>query len=416
MENYFNRQLLTKGRIMLSLLSVFFVAGAYSQTFDSKKTKKILEKTYNKFQNAEAGGYHYKVQFKYFDNDKDTVITEGDVVFCYKDSKQIDFLEHTNRHLKGQFNFSATDIKKDTFLYRFTKENQDQTYKKNTVKTYDDYYSETRVFLSKKGAYFKVDSSAAAYCCGKASVNKNKCFVIEIVYPEETDKILGLTTQDTRMLFINKKTYYPEKMIRKVDMGGLEQYSEITLKDFTAYPAKRYIENDIRDSLALLTTIYTEHVPEVKTQDTITKQNDSLDLNVAPNFRLQQLDGDTIQLSNIDAELIILDFWYVACAPCLASIPFLNELYTRYKGKNIAFYAINTHDDSEKINKIKKLREIKYPILLGADAKIHEDYKVRSFPSLLILDKSLNVLSVHRGFGLGMEEEVFSEIDSLLDN
>lgn len=271
------------------------------------------------------------------------------------------------------------------------------------------------MFLVTKGNYFKADSTATVYYKGKEKLKGDKCYKIEIVFPRETDEDLGLSTQYTKTIYINKKTKQPQKLINSFDMDGLTQYSEVTLTNFTTYSNKESIEKRINDSLISLANSYSEYVPET-VQDTTQIEIDTTEIINVTNFKTKQLDGDIIQLSKLDKKLIILDFWYVSCAPCLASIPFLNDLYNRYKGKDLAFYSVNAYDDEDRINKIKELKGIEYPILLGKEIEIDKLYNIRSFPTLLILDEELNILHKERGFGLGMEEEVYSIIDKLLEN
>lgn len=416
MVSYFNKQLLTRGRIIFFLLFfLLFLIRGHSQTYQNAKTKRILAKTYKGFQKMESGSYSYDLLFKYFDSDEDTVITKGNVLFYYKGDKQIDFIEHLHRYLEESIDHHTTIVKKDTLLYTFTQ--KDKKFRTSVANRFSDYYSDTRLLLSNKGEYFKVDSTAIAYYKGKTHVNNKKCYIIEIVYPKETDNILGITSQYTKTLYINKKSFYPEKILQVFNMDGLTQYSELNLKSLVTYSTKHNAGKFISDSLDLLTHIYSEYVPEVITQDTIVTHRDSLELKLATDFKLKQLGGDTIQLSKINSKLVILDFWYVGCAPCIASIPFLNELHKRYKDKGVAFYSINAFDSStDKIIKIKDLKNIQYPILLGSEEKISDMFNIKSFPTLLIIDKDLNIVYRKRGFGLGMEEGVFSEIDALLNN
>lgn len=379
--------------------------GGYSQTYNSKKVKKILNKTHNTFQSLQAGSYQYGTTFKML-TEEDTAKKHGNVWFYYNDD-ELNYLQN-NTFTYQDFSNKELFISQNQTSYKFF--TKPKAYIKDTiVRLYDDAV----VFLTLKGKQDDI-SSTMVYYKGKEIVNNKKCYVIEIVYPEEKDENLGLSSQYTKTLYLNRKTRFPEKMLQVFDMGGLIQYSEINIKDFITYPTKNNIEKLISDSLATLMQIYSEYMPEVITQDTIVEGVDSTKLTTAPDFRLKQLGGDTVQLSTIDTKLVVLDFWYVSCAPCLASIPFLNDLYKRYKDKDVAFYSVNAYDEIEKINKIKELRGIEYPILLGKDVKIDKMYNINSFPRLLVIDKNLNIIYEERGFGLGMEEEVFSKIDELL--
>jgi hypothetical protein len=186
MEKYINSQLITRGRGMFFLLFfLLFSIKVYSQTYQNSKTKKILTKTYNRFHKMESGQYNYQQLFKYFDSDEDTVVTNGNIWFYYKANKQIDFVEHIHRFLKGNFDYKAINIQQDSLFYTFTK--TDNKYRTDSLKNETDYYSDSRSFITNKGGYFIPDSSTTVYYKGKVKLNKKKCFKIEIIYYKDKD-------------------------------------------------------------------------------------------------------------------------------------------------------------------------------------------------------------------------------------
>ena len=64
----------------------------------------------------------------------------------------------------------------------------------------------------------------------------------------------------------------------------------------------------------------------------------------------------------------ILDFWYTHCPPCVKSMPYLSELYTQYKDKNVKIFGLNSVDNQphslEYLKTFLGKREITYYIIL----------------------------------------------------
>ncbi len=49
--------------------------------------------------------------------------------------------------------------------------------------------------------------------------------------------------------------------------------------------------------------------------------------NVAPDFELQTLTGDTIRLSDYRGEPVMLNFWATWCPPCRAEMPDMQQVH-----------------------------------------------------------------------------------------
>ncbi len=73
--------------------------------------------------------------------------------------------------------------------------------------------------------------------------------------------------------------------------------------------------------------------------------NDSLQ---APLFKVVDLNGDSIILNRYLGKVVILNFWYTHCPPCIAEIPGLNYLVNKYKAKDVIFIAI-TQDSKQQV-------------------------------------------------------------------
>src|SRR5205085_173417 len=53
----------------------------------------------------------------------------------------------------------------------------------------------------------------------------------------------------------------------------------------------------------------------------------------APDFSLVALDGKTISLASLRGKVVVLNFWFPACAPCRAELPLMQKLYEQYRPK-----------------------------------------------------------------------------------
>ena len=55
----------------------------------------------------------------------------------------------------------------------------------------------------------------------------------------------------------------------------------------------------------------------------------------APDFTLPTVTGEEFSLKSLQGHIVILDFWASWCAPCIAEMPTVKEIYAKYKDKGL---------------------------------------------------------------------------------
>ena len=83
----------------------------------------------------------------------------------------------------------------------------------------------------------------------------------------------------------------------------------------------------------------------------------------APNFTLEDLEGNLHKLSDYRGKTIMLVFWATWCPPCLMEIPHLITLRNRISTEKLEILAI-TNENPEKISDFTKKKRINYTVLL----------------------------------------------------
>lgn len=122
-------------------------------------------------------------------------------------------------------------------------------------------------------------------------------------------------------------------------------------------------------------------------------------------------------LKDVTADIIILDFWYSACYPCIRSIPEVNKLYDRYKDKNVKVFGVNIIDHEEtskaRIEKYLRNNPMHYETIM-ADGKKFSAWVSDGYPTLLILDEDFHLIQQHTGFSEDMADSLSKVIDAYL--
>ena len=120
----------------------------------------------------------------------------------------------------------------------------------------------------------------------------------------------------------------------------------------------------------------------------------------APSWNLPLADGtsNTMGIDQLRGKVVILDFWSTTCPPCLRQIAELEALQKQMTHENVSIIGVTAGgEDLELLRNFAKDRNIRYPLVLD-EGGVSDAYKVRSLPTLYIIDKQGNVAASHRGF------------------
>lgn len=129
-------------------------------------------------------------------------------------------------------------------------------------------------------------------------------------------------------------------------------------------------------------------------------------------FSVTDISGNKYSLEKLKGKVIVINFWFVECKPCVMEIPDLNDLVEKYKGKEVVFLGFATNDKS-KIESFLKTKTYKYNII--ADSKeIAALYKANSYPTHLVIDKNSIISYYITGLGPTTIKDLDKTIESFI--
>ena len=114
---------------------------------------------------------------------------------------------------------------------------------------------------------------------------------------------------------------------------------------------------------------------------------------LSQNFALPAINKEeSIVLKNLQGNVVMLDFWFIGCGPCIASIPWMIDFNKRMSGKPFRLLSINTMDSQELIKIfLKRKPEINYDILYNSK-NVTLQYGIYGCPSVILIDKNGKVI------------------------
>ena len=115
-------------------------------------------------------------------------------------------------------------------------------------------------------------------------------------------------------------------------------------------------------------------------------------------FTADKLDGGTMKLSQTAGKVVVLNFWATWCGPCTTETPQFDNVYRKYKSKNVAFVGIDTKDTRSKAQAFVQDNDITYPMVFDEQGEVA--VRLGKIPALglpftVLLDRQGRVAAVY---------------------
>lgn len=118
----------------------------------------------------------------------------------------------------------------------------------------------------------------------------------------------------------------------------------------------------------------------------------------APNFALQDLDGQTVTLADFRGRLVLLNFWASWCGPCRGETPDLQALQARVGGAGFTVVGVNQQETASDARSFAAQFGVTYPVLLDRSGEVSNAYRVgRGLPVSVLVGPDGVVLRTYIG-------------------
>lgn len=133
----------------------------------------------------------------------------------------------------------------------------------------------------------------------------------------------------------------------------------------------------------------------------------------AAKFRKTGLDGKVYDLSELRGKVVVLNFWFIGCAPCRVEMPGLNKLAAEFADKDVLFIGFAT-DGAEPLRKFLAEKRFDYKVIPESGG-VAADYGVGSYPTHVIIDQQGRVAARLVGGSVDRHDDLRPLIQRLLD-
>ena len=133
---------------------------------------------------------------------------------------------------------------------------------------------------------------------------------------------------------------------------------------------------------------------------------------MAPDFTLTGFSGETLTLSELRGQVVVINFWASWCPPCREEAAYLEQTWRKYKDQDVVFIGVDYLDTETEA--LAYIEEFDITYFNGPDlrTKISQAYKIQGVPETFYIAKNGEL----RGLKIGplVSPELDQKIEELL--
>ena len=158
--------------------------------------------------------------------------------------------------------------------------------------------------------------------------------------------------------------------------------------------------------IILPSELFSQNSEPIDTSNDINEENKKI--TQAVDFIATDIHGNTHHLFDYldDGKFVVLDFFFTTCGPCIESVPILNYSYIEYGCNNadVIFLGINYFNTDIEVVNYENNHGSLIPAISGVEGggeAIVTNYDVHTFPTIIIIDPSRNIINQPSQHGIG---------------
>jgi thiol-disulfide isomerase/thioredoxin len=132
-----------------------------------------------------------------------------------------------------------------------------------------------------------------------------------------------------------------------------------------------------------------------------------------PEFEVIDINGVKYSMPELKGKVIVVNFWFIGCAPCEMERPELNDIYTSFKDNPDVVFLSFARNNKEQLNKFLAKRPFLYPVV-PLDEELTVKFDIKGYPQNQIIGRDGKYLFNSNAAGIGSGVIIRREIERAL--
>jgi thiol-disulfide isomerase/thioredoxin len=102
--------------------------------------------------------------------------------------------------------------------------------------------------------------------------------------------------------------------------------------------------------------------------------------------------GEPVSSDDYRGGVLVVNFWYAACGPCIAEAPLLEQVWQEYQDDGVGFLGVNTYDQPATALSFARDNNVTYPSVIDVnDGRVKLAFAqvtpIQATPTTLVIDR-----------------------------
>ncbi len=129
------------------------------------------------------------------------------------------------------------------------------------------------------------------------------------------------------------------------------------------------------------------------------------------NWQMKTLEGKNISFAKAEGEVVFLNFWATWCPPCIAEMPYMQNIYDDY-GDQVKFYFV-TDENPDRIHTFLAKNDYDLPIQIN-QINPPDPIEAKALPTTYVIGKNGDIHIKKKGSAKWDSKKVRNLLDKLL--
>lgn len=107
---------------------------------------------------------------------------------------------------------------------------------------------------------------------------------------------------------------------------------------------------------------------------------------LAPDFELETMDGETVKLSDFRGQKVMLNFWASWCPPCRAEMPDIQKFHENEDGVIVSVNLTETENSIRNVESFIEEYELTFPVLVDEKTQVGNRYNAQALPTSYLIN------------------------------
>ena len=134
--------------------------------------------------------------------------------------------------------------------------------------------------------------------------------------------------------------------------------------------------------------------------------------NLVPEFEAVTLTGDYLTAEELHGKVVLLDFWFTSCPPCIKALPGLRRIHRKMGDDHFVLVSVSTDQDQATLKEFIAKNGMEWPQVWDKNHELARKLKVESYPSYILVNHEGEIVYSTRGWSERIDMEIGQKVAS----